>query len=405
MSQDEGQSDEPWVGEVPSRDSARRAMSNRWFQRLCIVIAALSVTTLAILLASILVQGIPAMSADLILNPPGDDPADAGIWPAMWGTVWVCGLCALITLPIGVATAILLEEFPPRSRAGRVVHSLIQLNISNLAGVPSIVYGILGLTAFVTMFGQFSQPGSNEPALEIGVQHYYLFMSEADRAINIPVESADAPPPALVDDMRAYDTDLEPIRINVIEPGDELPEDEATLQYTIFSDSEGGPNPKPSWYYFRLPFGRGVLAGALTLMLVILPIVIISSQEALRAVPSSLRAGALGLGATQWQVIWNVTLPASIPGIMTGSILSMSRAIGEAAPLLILSGVVFIRFAPKNLMDEFTVMPLQIYNWAGRPQDAFQDLAGAAIILLLIVLLSFNAIAVFIRQKLQKPLS
>jgi phosphate transport system permease protein len=241
--------------------------------------------------------------------------------------------------------------------------------------------------------------------LEIGVQHYYLFMSEADRAINIPVESADAPPPALVDDMRAYDTDLEPIRINVIEPGDELPEDEATLQYTIFSDSEGGPNPKPSWYYFRLPFGRGVLAGALTLMLVILPIVIISSQEALRAVPSSLRAGALGLGATQWQVIWNVTLPASIPGIMTGSILSMSRAIGEAAPLLILSGVVFIRFAPKNLMDEFTVMPLQIYNWAGRPQDAFQDLAGAAIILLLIVLLSFNAIAVFIRQKLQKPLS
>jgi phosphate transport system permease protein len=345
------------------------------------------------------------MSADLILNPPGDDPADAGIWPAMWGTVWVCGLCALITLPIGVATAILLEEFPPRSRAGRVVHSLIQLNISNLAGVPSIVYGILGLTAFVTMFGQFSQPGSNEPALEIGVQHYYLFMSEADRAINIPVESADAPPPALVDDMRAYDTDLEPIRINVIEPGDELPEDEATLQYTIFSDSEGGPNPKPSWYYFRLPFGRGVLAGALTLMLVILPIVIISSQEALRAVPSSLRAGALGLGATQWQVIWNVTLPASIPGIMTGSILSMSRAIGEAAPLLILSGVVFIRFAPKNLMDEFTVMPLQIYNWAGRPQDAFQDLAGAAIILLLIVLLSFNAIAVFIRQKLQKPLS
>lgn len=405
MSQDMASEPEPHIADVQRRPSDRRARANRWFQWLCILIAGISVTTLVILLTSILVQGVPALSTDLILNPPGDDPEEAGIWPAMWGTIWVCGLCALLTLPIGVATAILLEEFPPRSRFGSLLHGLIQLNISNLAGVPSIVYGILGLTAFVTMFGLFTDPQSDEAALEVGVTHYYLFMSEADRAINIPVDSATAPMPELVDGMMALDSNLDPIQINVIEPGDDYPEDEAVLQYTIFSDSEGGPNPKPSWYYFRLPFGRGVLAGALTLMLVILPIVIISSQEALRAVPSSLRAGALGLGATPWQVIWHVTLPASVPGIMTGSILSMSRAIGEAAPLLILSGVVFIRFAPSNLMDEFTVMPLQIYNWAGRPQESFQDLAGAAIILLLIVLLSFNAIAVFIRQKLQKPLS
>ncbi len=140
-------------------------------------------------------------------------------------------------------------------------------------------------------------------------------------------------------------------------------------------------------------------------MLVVLPVVIISTQEALRAVPSSLRAGALGLGATHWQVIWNVTLPASMPGIMTGSILALSRAIGETAPILIIAGIVYITRAPQNLMDDFTVMPLQVYNWIQRPQTEFHGLAAGAIILLLVILLSFNALAVYIRQRLQKPLS
>ena len=160
-----------------------------------------------------------------------------------------------------------------------------------------------------------------------------------------------------------------------------------------------------SWWSVSLPFGSSVLAGGLTLMLVILPVVIISSQEALRAVPSSLRQGALALGSTRWQMVREMTLPAAIPGIMTGAILAMSRAIGEAAPLLVLGGFLLVFAVPENLMSDFTVLPLQIYNWAGRPQTSFHALAAGAIIVQLVVLLVFNGIAVFIRQKLQKNLS
>ena len=160
-----------------------------------------------------------------------------------------------------------------------------------------------------------------------------------------------------------------------------------------------------SWWSISLPFGSSVLAGGLTLMLVILPVVIISSQEALRAVPSSLRQGALALGSTRWQMVREMTLPAAIPGIMTGAILAMSRAIGEAAPLLVLGGFLLVFAVPENLMSDFTVLPLQIYNWAGRPQTSFHALAAGAIIVQLVVLLVFNGIAVFIRQKLQKNLS
>ena len=405
MTQPNPASSEQAINNAEKRDSKSRARTNRGFQWVCIITASMSVAILVVLLTSILVQGIPSLSYNLLFNPPDDNPQEAGIWPAIWGTVWVCGICGLMTLPIGVATAILLEEFPPRSRIGQFFHGLVQLNISNLAGVPSIVYGLLGVTAFVTMFNLFSDPASKEAGIEVGATHYYQFMSETDRSIMVPVEHSKSPSPELVDGMQAYSYKLEPITVHVIKPGDPYPTDDDVLQYTVFNDAEGGHVPRTSWYYFRLPFGRGVLAGALTLMLVILPIVIISSQEALRAVPSSLRAGALGLGATPWQVIWNVTLPAAIPGIMTGSILSMSRAIGEAAPLLIISGVVFIGRAPSSLMDSFVVMPLQIFNWAGRPQEEFKHIAGAAIILLLVVLLSFNAVAVVIRQKLQKPLS
>lgn len=392
------------MNQPPLRGTQRRTRINQAFHWLCWFVAVASVIVLIILVQSILVQGIPSLSFSLLTNSPSQDASTAGVWPAVWGTIWVCGLCALITLPAGVATAILLEEFPPRSPLGRFFHSVVQLNISNLAGVPSIVYGILGLTAFVTMFGIFSADPTI-PGFEFGVQHYEQFMSEGDRAILIPVAGPGASPSQLVDGMEAYDFNMNPIQVNVIEPGDSYPDSPEVLACTLFSDAEGGAFAKPRFFYFRLPFGRGVLAGALTLMLVILPIVIISSQEALRAVPSSLRAGALGLGATPWQVIWNVTLPASIPGIMTGSILAMSRAIGEAAPLLIISGVVFISQAPQNLMDEFTVMPLQIYKWADRPQAEFRAIAASAIILLLVILLAFNALAVFIRQRLQKPLS
>jgi phosphate transport system permease protein len=158
------------------------------------------------------------------------------------------------------------------------------------------------------------------------------------------------------------------------------------------------------WYYFRLPFGNSVLTGALALTLVVLPVVIIASQEALRAVPQSVRQSARALGATRWQTVSKVTLPAALPGIMTGAILSMSRAIGEAAPLLAVGASLFMLFTPDSLMSMYTAMPLQIFNWAARPQAEFHEVAAAGIVVLLAILLTFNAVAVFIRAKFQKPL-
>jgi len=252
-------------------------------------------------------------------------PHKAGIRAPLWGSIWVCAICGIVALPIGIATAIYLEEFAPKNR----LTNFIRLNISNLSGVPSIVYGIIGLTAFARLFSIFGT-ARDQPGFEFGT-----------------------------------------------------PE---------------------QWFYLRLPFGSGVLAGGLTLMLVVLPIVIISSQEALRAVPGTLRQGALAMGSTRWQMVWRMTLPASIPSIMTGAILAMSRAIGEAAPLLVLGVPLFMRRTPENLMSDFTVLPLQIYRWAADPRQDFRDLAASGIIVLLVVLLSFNAIAIFIRQKLQKQL-
>jgi len=296
-----------------------RALRNRLFLALCLVATGIAVLTLVVLLVTIWREGAGSLSWDFLGRFASRKAADAGIKAPLWGSIWVCAVCALTALPIGVGTALYLEEFAPKSRLTR----FISINISNLAGVPSIVYGILGLTAFVRLFG----------------------MANPDSPIEI-----------------------------------------------------GDPE---SFLYLRLPFGSGVLSGGLTLMLVVLPIVIVSSREALRSVPRSLRAGSLALGATTWQTTWNITLPASIPMIMTGAILAMSRAIGEAAPILVLGVPLFSRATPVNLMSDFTVLPLQIFNWAGRPQAEFHDLAAAAIIVLLAVLLTFNAVAVLIRQRLQ----
>ena len=404
---------------APLRDNFARYLTDSAFQTLCIVTAMVSVAVLLYLLYRIFSQGSPSLSWNLLTNSPEPNPEEAGIRPAIFGTIWVCSLCAVLTLPLGIATAILLEEFKPRSKAAAWMYSIVQLNISNLAGVPSVVYGILGLTAFVAMFNLFAQPSQPGAAsYEFGVTYYDQFFSEGAIALLIPVDDVDAPISTPKKGMTAWTfpfdeqgkvqidySGLVPKEVNVLGIDDEYPEDEETLAVTLWFDSEAGRISQKSWYYFRLPFGRGVLAGALTLMLVILPVIIISSQESLRAVPGSLREGALGLGATPWQVVWNVTLPAAIPGIMTGSILAMSRAIGETAPILIIAGIVYIRNAPQHIMDDFTVMPLQIYNWISRPQKEFHDIAAAAIIVLLFVLLSFNALAVLIRHRLQKPLS
>jgi phosphate transport system permease protein len=381
----------------------RRRLDAR-FRSLCVTIAAISVLVLIGLLASILVQGLPSLSLTLLTGGPEPNPREAGIRPAIFGTLWVCSLCALFTLPIGVATAILLEEYQPKNRFGRSIYSIIQLNISNLAGVPSVVYGLLGLTAFVSMFGLFGSRTSQGGGLEIGVRYYDQFFSEGMRSIRIPVIDPSQPISQPVDGMEGLDSSGNRITVQVLSLGSRLPTGD-DLQFTLFADAEAGRITQKAWYHFSLPLGRGVLTGALTLMLVILPVIIISSQEALRAVPSSLRDGALGLGSTPWQVVWHVTLPAAMPGILTGAILAMSRAIGETAPILIIAGIVYISRAPQNLMDDFTVMPLQIFNWISRPQEEFHAIAAAGIILLLVILLTFNAIAVLIRQKLHKPLS
>lgn len=311
------------------RSLARRNLKNKIFTWICIGVSVVTVLLLLVLLVSITKRGLHHLDWSFFSEAASRKPDKAGMRPAIIGSILVCFVCAISALPIGVGTAIFLEEYRPKGKFLRRLHGFLQLNISNLAGVPSIVYGILGLTVFVGMFGLFG-------------------------------------------------TQLEPA-------------------WTLGTEDD--------WYYLRLPFGRTIIAGGLTLMLVVLPIVIVSSQEALRAVPDSLRQGALASGATKWQMIWKMTLPASVPGIMTGSILAMSRAIGEAAPILVIAGIVYVRFNPRSLLDDFTVMPLQIYNWANRPQEAFYDLAATGIIVLLGILLTFNAVAVFIRQKFQKPLT
>ena len=258
---------------------------------------ALGLAMLVTLLAQVVTEGWPRLNADLLQRFPSSLPRRAGAQSAIFGTMWVIGLVALTCLPVGVAAAIYLEEYADRTRW---YNRMIEVNIQNLAAVPSIVYGILGLAFLVR-----------------------------------------------------------------------------------------GP----------LALGQTVLAGALTLSLLVLPIVIISSREAIRAVPNSIRLGSLALGATQWQTIRRQVLPAAVPGIATGSILALSRAIGEAAPLLLLGALTFITFNPTGPGSAFTVLPIQIFNWISRPQPEFKVLAAAAIVVLLVLLLSMNAVAIWLRNR------
>ena len=252
---------------------------------------------LVTLIAQVLVQGAGWLSLDFITNFPSRFPARAGVWAALWGTVWIMGITFLFAVPVGVGAAVYLEEYAPKNRLTR----LIELNIANLAGVPSIVYGLLGLAVFISL----------------------------------------------------------------------------------------------------LSLGRTVLTGGLTMGLLVMPIVIISSREAIRAVPSTYREAAYGLGATRFQVVASVVLPQAVPGIMTGTILAMSRAIGEAAPMIAIAALTFVTFAPRGPLDRFTVLPIQIYNWVQDPREGFSGLAAAGIIVLLVVLLTMNAVAILIRNKTQ----
>lgn len=253
---------------------------------------------LVVLLAQVLFQGMEWLSPELIFNFPSRHPEQAGLKAAIFGTLWLMGLTAAFTVPVGVGAAIYLEEYATENWLTR----LIEVNIANLAGVPSIVYGLLGLALFVQL----------------------------------------------------------------------------------------------------LSLGRSVLAGALTMSLLVLPIVILASREAIKAVPETYRQAAFALGATKWEVVRSVVLPSAYPGVLTGIILAMSRAIGETAPVIAISALVYLTFVPQNPLDRFTVLPIQIFNWIARPQEDFRGLAAGGIIVLLIVLLSMNALAVFLRNRYQK---
>jgi len=278
----------------------RGRITNFLFTSVCFLATITCMVLLVVLIWNIILQGKNWLSWDFVDSFPSRFPHKAGIKSALYGSIWLIGLTALFSVPLGVGAAVYLEEYAPKSRWRK----LIQLNISNLAGVPSIVYGILGLALFVRAL-----------ALE-----------------------------------------------------------------------------------------RSVLSGALTLTLVVLPIIILSSQEALRSVPDSIRRSAYALGATRWQTVWYQVLPASLPGIMTGVILSLSRALGEAAPLIAVGAMAYVPFVPESLSDEFTALPIQIFNWTSRPQEDFHHLAAAGILVLLVVLVSMNAIAIFVRHKYGKKI-
>jgi phosphate transport system permease protein len=275
-----------------------RRRKARRFQQMCALLTWLAVVLLAVLLVHVTRQGLGWLNWDFLANFPSRFPDQAGIKSALWGTVWLISLTALFSVPIGVAAAIYLEEFASHTK----INSFIEINIANLAGVPSIVYGILGLAIFVRWFA---------------------------------------------------------------------------LQ-------------------------RSVLAGSLTMTLLILPVIIMASREAVRAVPDSIRHAAFALGATRWQMVRHHVLPSALPGILTGVILAMSRAIGETAPLIMIGALTYVAFVPEGPLDPFTALPIQIFNWASRPQQDFHQLAAAGIIVLLVVLLAMNAAAIIIRQRSQR---
>lgn len=380
----------------------KRNRKNGFFKCLCLISTLFSVILLMFLLFALFGLGIKKLSWTFLSSPPHPNPELSGFYPSMMGSIWLLILVPIFALPVGVATAIILEEFSPRNFLLKNLHKFIQLNITNLAGVPSVVYGIIGITLFVSMFGFFGQ--TNNPRFEFGVKYFDQFYNEADYVILVPVKNAGAPETVPVQGMDALDSSGQNIKLNVIGVDDKWPDDKEIALRTLRNFDTPGRISKRTWYYFRLPLGRGVITGALTLALVILPMIIISTQEALRAVPYTLREGGWGMGLTPWQTVRYVVLPSAIPTIMTGTILAISRAIGEAAPLLMIAGIVFISNPPGNLIDDFTAMPLQIYNWAQRPQKEFHDLAATGIIVLLIILLCFNAIAIIIRNKYQNQL-
>ncbi len=275
-----------------------RLTYNKVWKTIFLLATLLALLTLVVLLVRIVSQGSGYLNLDFFNNFGSRFPEKAGIKAALIGSILLMLIIAPVSMILGVGTAIYLEEYAKKNK----FTAFIQMNISNLAGVPSIVFGLLGLTIFVRM----------------------------------------------------------------------------------------------------LLLGKSLLAAGFTMSLLILPVIIVASQEAIRAVPKEQREASYGMGATKWQTITRVVLPAAIPGILTGSILALSRAVGETAPLVVLGIPVILQFLPDGLLSQFTALPMQIYDWAKRPQEAFQYVASAGIIVLMILLVIMNSIAIFIRNRFQK---
>ena len=279
----------------------RNRLIDSAFKYVGIACTSFGIIVLAIFLGDIILEGVARIDWDFLTNLPSRRAERAGILTAWTGTAWILGLTAIIAIPLGVCAGIYLQEY---GKKNRLAH-MIELNIANLAGVPSIIYGLLGLQIFVRM----------------------------------------------------------------------------------------------------LDWGGSLLAGAFTLALLILPIIIVATREALKAVPNSLREASFGMGATKWQTTWYQILPAASGGILTGIILALSRAVGETAPLIVIGALAYVPFVAETPMDEFTVLPIQIFNWVSRPQEAFLVNAAAAIIILLAITFVMNGIAVYLRNRWQKKIS
>lgn len=274
------------------------ALAEKVFEYVCLAAVIIPLVLLGILVVDTAIDGLQRLDWEFITSFPSRDPGEAGIYPAVVGSILLVGLTAALAVPIGVGAAIYLEEYADSGW----LSNLIEVNIANLAGVPSVIYGLLGLEVFVRVAGM----------------------------------------------------------------------------------------------------GRSLLAGSATMALLVLPIVIMASREALRTVPYELREACYGLGATRWQAIRQVVLPMALPGILTGTILSISRAIGETAPLLVVGALTYMTFLPEGLTDPFTVLPIQIFNWVSRPQEEFVINAAAGIVVLLTVMMLLNGVAIVLRNKLQK---
>lgn len=275
-------------------------LQDKIFEYLGLGCTLFGIGVLIVLLSDVLIEGLSRIDWDFLMNLPSRKAEKSGIFTAWVGTLWIMVSTALIAFPVGVGAGLYLEEYGKKGRLANI----IEINIANLAGVPSIIYGLLGLELFAR----------------------------------------------------------------------------------------------------TLSLGGSILTGALTLSLLILPIIIVSTREALKAVPYTIREASYGLGATKWQTIWYQVLPASVSGIITGAILAISRAIGETAPLIVIGALSYVPFAPSSVMDSFTVMPIQIFNWVSRPQEEFAVNAAAAIIVLLSITFIMNGIAVFFRYRAQKKI-